>query len=218
MMEHVEKVLADIPAVYPDYNPASGHQVAGFVWFQGWNDMVDGGVYPDREKPGGYDAYSNLLANLIRDVRKDLSAPEMPFVIGVMGVGGPTADYLPDQKRYSAVHQGFRDAMAAPAALPEFKGNIVNVLTEQSWDPQLTLLRAKQEKISQKERELKNEGKLSPAEQKAAVEGFRAETLTPEETEILAKGVSNAEYHYLGSAKIMARMGKAFAEAMPILP
>ena len=27
-------------------------------------------------------------------------------------------------------------------------------------------------------------------------------------------GVSNAAYHYLGSAKIMARIGKAFAEAM----
>jgi hypothetical protein len=26
------------------------------------------------------------------DVRKDLNPPQMPFVIGVLGVGGPTAD------------------------------------------------------------------------------------------------------------------------------
>lgn len=140
----------------------------------------------------------------------------MPFVIGVMGIGGPTADYLPDQKRYVAVHQNFRDAMAAPADMPEFQGSVVNVLTEQSWDPQLTLLRAKQAKISQKERELKNAGKLSPTELSAAVETIGAEALTPAESEILAKGVSNAEYHYLGSAKIMARIGKAFAKAMPL--
>jgi hypothetical protein len=28
------------------------------------------------------------------------------------------------------------------------------------------------------------------------------------------KGTSNAAYHYLGSAKIMAQIGKAFAEAL----
>lgn len=37
---------------------------------------------------------------------------------------------------------------------------------------------------------------------------------TDREREILEKGVSNAEYHYLGSAKIMACIGKAFADAM----
>ena len=35
-----------------------------------------------------YDEYSHLLAHFIRDVRKDLSAPKMPFVIGVLGVDG----------------------------------------------------------------------------------------------------------------------------------
>ena len=35
---------------------------------------------------------------------------------------------------------------------------------------------------------------------------------TPRELEIL-KGSSNAEYHYNGSAKILGRIGKAFADA-----
>lgn len=133
MIDHVRKVLEDIPQVVPDYDPSQGYELAGFVWFQGWNDMCDGSVYPDRDKPGGYDLYSRLLTLLIRDVRQDLSAPRMPFVIGVMGVGGVRQE--PDY---------FRMAMAAPAALPEFKGNVVAVQTAPFWDEALVAAAAKQ--------------------------------------------------------------------------
>ncbi|MBM3272331.1 sialate O-acetylesterase [Candidatus Kaiserbacteria bacterium] len=37
----------------------------------------------EQNNTGGYDLYANLLGHFIRDVRKDLSAPNMPFVIGV---------------------------------------------------------------------------------------------------------------------------------------
>ena len=74
MINHVRTVLSDIGRVYPDYDPNSGYELAGFVWFQGWNDMVDGSTYPDRSSPGGYDQYSTVLAHFIRDVRNDLSA------------------------------------------------------------------------------------------------------------------------------------------------
>ncbi|HMP80116.1 MAG TPA: sialate O-acetylesterase, partial [Pirellulaceae bacterium] len=57
MIEHVKQVTADIKRVYPGYDPAQGYELAGFVWFQGWNDMVDSGVYPQRSQPGGYDQY-----------------------------------------------------------------------------------------------------------------------------------------------------------------
>ena len=88
MIEHVQKVLKDVKRVVPDYDPKQGYELAGFVWFQGFNDMIDDWTYHNRMKPGGYDQYAELLAHLIRDVRKDLSAPKMPFVIGVMGIGG----------------------------------------------------------------------------------------------------------------------------------
>ena len=39
------------------------------------------------------------------------------------------------------------------------------------------------------------------------------EVLSPKDREAL-EGASNAGYHYFGSAKIFARMGKAFAEAL----
>jgi hypothetical protein len=183
MIGHVKRVLEDPKKVVPGFDPAAGVELAGFVWFQGWNDMVDGGAYPERNKPGGYDRYSEYLAHFIRDVRRDLGAPKLPFVIGVLGVGGPTALY--ESPRYRGVHQNFRDAMAAPAALPEFKGNVAAVLTEQFWDPQLAAVRGKKER-------------------------------TPEEQE-LAKGVSNQEFHYLGAAKILGPIGKAFADALPAM-
>ncbi|MDX1565139.1 MAG: sialate O-acetylesterase, partial [Phycisphaeraceae bacterium] len=87
MVEHVKKVLADPGRYHPAYDPKAGYEIGGFVWFQGWNDMVSGGTYPNRYKPGGYDRYTEVLAHFIKDVRKDFKAPNMPFVIGVLGVG-----------------------------------------------------------------------------------------------------------------------------------
>ena len=207
-------VLGDIKRVVPGYDAAQGYELAGFAWFQGWNDLVDGDTYPNRDKPGGYDAYSEVMAHFIRDVRRDLHAPKLPFVIGVLGVGGPTAEYGPDQQRYKATHQNFRDAMAAPAQLPEFKGNVATVLAEKYWDHELTAAKAKDNEIKQRAKKLAAEGKLTPAEEKAALEKLRAEGLTERERLVLEKGISNLEFHYLGSAKILGGVGKGLTEAM----
>jgi alpha-galactosidase len=203
MIDHVRKVLKDLRQVCPEFDPRQGYELAGFVWFQGWNDMVDSQVYPDRKKPGGYDHYSRLLGQFIRDVRKDLEAPRLPFVIGVMGVGG-----IQQEPNY------FRQAMAAPAELPEFKGNVINVLTEKYWDAKLGELVARGEKLSRYADQVNKDPNLSREQRAAAVEKFKAELFTPEELKLKEEGASNAAYHYLGSAKILAQIGKAFAEAM----
>ena len=127
MVEHVKKVLADPKRVCAEYDEKSGYEVAGFVWLQGFNDLVDGTTYPNQN----YDEYSRLLAHFIRDVRKDLSAPKMPFVIGVLGVDGEK-------------NVNFRKAMAAPAAMPEFKGNVVAVDTAPFWDRDIEAAEPKQ--------------------------------------------------------------------------
>lgn len=214
MIGHVKKVLGDIKRVVPDYNEKEGYELAGFAWFQGWNDMVDGGTYPDRDKAGGYDAYGPAMAHFIRDVRKDLGAPELPFVIGVLGVGGPTTEYGPDQQRYKATHDNFRSAMAAPAKLPDFKGNVAAVLTERYWDQELTAAKAKENAIRQQAKKQAAGKKMKPAEEKAALEKLLLESLSERERMILEKGISNQEYHYLGSAKILGGIGKGLAEAM----
>lgn len=217
MLEHVEKVLGDIERVYPDYDAKAGYELAGLVWFQGWNDMVDSGTYPDRGKPGGYDAYSDVLAKFIRDVRKDLSAPNLPFVIGVMGVGGPTATYGPDQQRYKTTHQGFRDAMAAPASIPEFKGSVTAVLTENYWDMEVRELRKREKTIKPQLEQIRKRMKakeIGQDEGTAAQDKLYKETFSERELTLLKEGTSNFDFHYMGSAKIMAQIGKAFAEAM----
>lgn len=213
MLGHVNKVLKDIKRVCPAYDAEAGHELAGFVWFQGWNDMVGRDVYPNRDQAGGYDLYSELMAQFIRDVRRDLSAPKLPFVIGVMGAGGPVAKYGPSQQRYSAVHQNFRDAMAAPASLPDFNGNVTAVLTENYWDAELDELKSRGGKLKAKSQELNKDKTLTRAQREGALTKFRAELYTPREMEIL-KGSSNAGYHYNGSAKIMAQIGKGFADAI----
>jgi hypothetical protein len=131
MVEHVKKVLADPKRVCPEYDEKAGYELAGFVWLQGFNDLVDGGTYPGPDQPGKYDLYSDLLAKFIRDVRKDLSAPKMPFVIGVLGVDGEQ-------------HVNFRKAMAAPADMPEFKGNVIAVDTAPFWDHDIAAAEPKQ--------------------------------------------------------------------------
>lgn len=151
MIEHVKKVLADPKRVCPAYDPKEGYELAGFVWLQGFNDLVDGTTYPGPDQPGKYDVYSDLLAKFIRDVRKDLSAPKMPFVIGVLGVGGESDNEI------------FRKAMAAPADLPEFKGNVVAVETAPFWDHDIAAAQPKQDaynNIVNMAHKVKNDGTL----------------------------------------------------------
>lgn len=214
MIQHVKRVIDDLNRVVPSYDPAKGYELAGFAWFQGWNDMVDGSTYPHRDKPGGYDEYSTVLAHFIQDVRRDLNAPKLPFAIGVFGVGGPTSEYGPHELRYKSTHQNFRDAMAAPATLPHFQGNVTAVLTEKYWDLELkAALRKDSELKDQAKRQAKDAG-LKPAEEKAALDQLRTANLSDRERKILEVGISNFEFHYLGSAKILGRIGKGLSEAL----
>jgi hypothetical protein len=104
--------------------------------------------------------------------------------------------------------------MAAPAALPEFKDNVVAVLTEEYWDMELVALRARDARINQNVKKLQADGKLTREEVGPTQQKLRAEEFTERELAILEKGVSNFEFHYLGCAKILAQIGKGFAEAM----
>lgn len=212
MIEHVKKVLADPKRVCPAYDPAQGYEIAGFVWLQGWNDMVDGDMYPERHKPGGYAAYSDLLAQFIRDVRKDVGAPKMPFVIGVMGVGGRNAN--PGTVE-------FRKAMTAPALLPEFAGNVAAVPTAPFWAEELGAIDDKRGKVKQmrhfldsKHKDHANaDGRMTEEQKREFLKKFEADLITPAESAAWQRGASNAGYHYLGCAKTFALMGKHFAEA-----
>ncbi len=217
MIDHVRDVLADPKAVYPGYDARQGFELAGFVWFQGFNDLV--GPYPPVDPAQGrrsvkdYSEYSRLMACFIRDVRRDLEAPELPFVIGVLGTGGPDAG---DNAA------AFRAAMAAPAAMDEFQGNVAAVHTHEYWPTELDAVKAKADAATKpfaaRAKELKqlegSERKQAQAQleadQRAAIEA----ALSEDELFQLDVGISNQGFHYWGSAKFFARVGEAFARAM----
>ena len=212
MIEHVKKVLADPKRVCPAYDPEQGYELAGFVWFQGWNDMCDGHTYPDRHKAGGYAEYSRLMACFIRDVRKELAAPKMPFVIGVIGVHGDKA---------TGGLANLRPAMAAPAEMAEFEGTVAAVQTAPFWDEDLQAIENKMSKVGQMRYFLRSQhkdhankgGTMTKEQQQAYVREFEAKLLTPEDRAFWKRGASNQAYHYFGCGKTMALIGKAFAEA-----
>ncbi len=215
MVEHVKRVLADPKRVCPAYDEEAGYELAGFVWLQGWNDMVDGHVYPQPQKEDAtprYAEYSRLLACFIRDVRKDLGAPKLPFVIGVMGVGGKNAN---------PGTLAFREAMAAPSLLPEFKGTVAAVPTAPFWSEELGAIDDKRGQVRQmghylnsKHKDHANaDGRMTEAQKREYLKEYEAKLISPAETALWARGASNAGYHYLGCAKTFALMGQAFAEA-----
>ena len=115
MLEEVNSTLANLKTLFPDL-PAEGAELAGFIWFHGWNDMINDDYTAE---------YTKNLANLVRDVRKDLKAQGLPFVVGQMGVDGTEAN---------AKVQKFKAAQAAAGDLPEFKGNLEVVKTDVFWD------------------------------------------------------------------------------------
>lgn len=215
MMAHVKAVLANPQRVCPAYT-GQGLELAGFVWFQGWNDMVTREVYPEPVKGATkprYDDYSVWLGDFIRDVRKDLNAPKLPFVIGVMGVDGakPGKDIA-----------AFRLAMAAPAAWPEFRGNVFAVQTAPFWDEALGAIDAKRAQVrqmgfllkSKSSREANAKGDMTEAQQRAYLKEYEAKLISSAEVARWNRGASNGGYHYLGCAKTFALMGEAFANAL----
>ncbi|MGL6096660.1 MAG: sialate O-acetylesterase [Fimbriiglobus sp.] len=208
MIAHVKKVLKDVKRVAPDYDEKQGYELAGFVWFQGFNDYVDGGVYPNRGKAGGYDLYADLLAHFIRDVRKDLAAPKLPVVVGVMGIDGLRGDKTAPMKH-------FREAQRKPATLDEFAGNVFAVETAPFWADDLESLKERMDKLNGKlDQEFKKSPKLTREEKDAARKKAQDEQFKPEELKQLKTGVSNGGYHYLGAARILAPIGRAFAEEL----
>lgn len=216
MIRHVQSVLADLGEVCPDHQTADGFELAGFVWFQGFNDMVNSSVYPRLEKDdqrNRFAEYSELMAQFIRDVRNDLKTPDLPFVIGVMGVGGATAN--PDNLK-------FREAMAAPAKLPDFVGNVTAVPTSPFWDEAIGEIDKKYDQVRQLTRMLRIEhknhankyGDMTKQQQLEYIKQFEENLITADEADRRRRGASNGGYHYLGSAKTMAQIGDAFADAV----
>ncbi|MBM3845133.1 MAG: hypothetical protein FJ405_02445 [Verrucomicrobia bacterium] len=111
MVQQVREVMANLSTTFPALGGRRA-ELAGFVWYHGWNDGVD----PKAAVP----AYETNLVNLIHDLRRDWKAPHLPVVIGELT--GPWVHAPPEW-------EALRKAQAAAAVRPEFASNVVFVTT-----------------------------------------------------------------------------------------
>lgn len=111
MIGEVRGTMSDYATLFPELK-GKRLELDGFVWFQGWNDQYQGA-----EKE-----YASNMEHLIRDIRKDLSAPVLPVVIGVMGQNGSTPAKGPMLV--------IQEAQMAMEKVPDFQGNVKAVRTD----------------------------------------------------------------------------------------
>lgn len=104
MLAEYREAIAAVATNFPQFEQ---HQpvLTGFVWFQGWNDMCDAKASAE---------YASNLGHLIRDVRRDLTMPDLPVVVAETG---------------NADDEGFRAAQRRGVAQPEFAGKAAFVPT-----------------------------------------------------------------------------------------
>ena len=105
MLREVERAMKEARGAFPAMGEGA-FELSGFVWFQGWNDLVNEAAVAD---------YERNLTCLIRDVRRDLRAPDLPFVVGQLGVGGVGR---PDSKRRRPLRRGFLRTSRIPGWWP----------------------------------------------------------------------------------------------------
>ena len=191
ILSEVRKVLDNLDQYVPNYDESDGYELAGLIWFQGFNDMVGGGN-PD---------YTEQLAHFIRDIRRDLKTPDLPFVIGELGTGGEDAN------------EGmatFRNQQRSVAELPEFKGNVAFAPTAHLYpiEPKMDDKWAAFKKLAQaNERKAEDDAtRINPGE-------FYQQNWEQKYYQQL-KYTSDRPYHYRGSGACYYDMGVSMGQAM----
>ena len=127
MVEHVNGVLADPMKHHPDYDPGQGYEIAGFVWFQGFNDQFN---------PEYHGNYADNMKTFIKDARSTFKSPDMPFVIGVLGT--PRTKEKVDEnavsiaQRKAAQHSEFRDNVLSVESYKDYS-HFSHSIFEKGW-------------------------------------------------------------------------------------
>ena len=111
---NAKEAIANLDKYFPDNK---GHEIAGFLWFQGHKDQ-------NAAHAGRYELN---LVNLIKALRKDFEAPAAKFVVAT-GCGNPGTSGFGKQ---IAEAQLAVDGKAGK--YPGFKGNVASVDTRPFW-------------------------------------------------------------------------------------
>lgn len=113
MLQEVQETLANYETLFPQLKGRKP-EVAGFVWFQGFNDMFNrGGKTPSSLAA---DEYASNLKHLIGDLRKEFDNPKLPVVVAAIGNNGSK----PAQGGMLIV----REAQLSMNDVAEFAGNV----------------------------------------------------------------------------------------------
>ena len=115
----VKEALKNLQHTCPQYADR-GAELAGLIWFQG---------DADGQSEAKAAVYEKHLVHLIRDLRKDLNAPDLPVVITAMANA--------KQELRGSPLKVFEAQMAVGNAekYPEFKGNVVSIDTRPMCKP-----------------------------------------------------------------------------------
>lgn len=204
MVAEIKECLAHIEDLVPGYG-GQGYEIVGMAWFQGWNDFCQWSArVEDRQVGLGIiDRYSHNLAAMLRDLRQDLGAPNMPIVIGELGVGGhemtKRAEDPRDREAMAMVK--FRQAQKAVADDPSLN-NVTFVSTLDFWDTRLQELRV----MADRYQGVKREQKIPDTRDNALP--------TTELTEEYWCLGGHWYCHYNGSATTYLLIGYALAQAL----
>jgi alpha-galactosidase len=125
MVACVHDVLKNLKTRFPSYDEKAGYEIVGLVWFQGFDDMIQGGQ-PVAE-------YGKNLTCLIKDLGKEFNVPNMKVVVGVMGVNGV--------KNEAGKQGDIRNQMRSMNTVPEFKGNVKAIESAPLLDARVVALK-----------------------------------------------------------------------------
>lgn len=113
MLQEVRGTLENHEILFPSLK-GTIPEIAGFVWFQGWNDQYN----------GAETEYASNMEHFIEDVRKEFESPDLPFVIGVMGQNG--------SKEAKGAMKVIQEAQIAMENLPKVKAVRTDVLIDKA--------------------------------------------------------------------------------------
>jgi hypothetical protein len=216
MVAEVHDCLDHFDSLFPQFK-GMPRQICGLVWFQGWNDFcVD-----SRIRGQVYEEYAQNFVHLVQDLRAEFKVPNLPVVVGELGVDG--------EKHVNAEMAAFRAAQAKIASQPELKGTVGYVLTAPYWYDKLDELprrldaeeRRVREQVAAKLRE-EAKGRPEASDPKeleqlvnTALDGARKQDKAYQKLQKEHdRAISHWECHYWGSARVYCLVGYGLAEAM----
>jgi hypothetical protein len=220
MVKEVRGCLAAMDTDFPQLKGLKT-EICGFVWFQGWNDMCQPG---NNIRKQVYDEYCPNFVHMVQDLRAEFKVPNMPAVVGELGVGGEKVDKN---------MLDFRAGQAKIATAPELKGAIGYVRTAPFWYPELDDL---PRKVQGEEGRVRNAVALKVKEQmkdkpvssdpkameklirEAGDKALIDDAAYQQTKKLCDSHVRNWYCHYKGSARVYSMVGFSLAEAMkPLL-